>query len=246
MEKDKENIKKQKSSLEREMSSSKSGDEKELLTESDGNSSNWITESEVTVSQDTNSSGQSDKHTAQSTTQESDESQVLVENESDDSQVVVIAKSEEDVSNKQRQGSTKKEKPLGEGSRTERSRGNIPNSTGSRPYLRSHSGSWRNLRKRRQSKTEKISATLPSEEPFQANLSGGAKEVSKTKDPRQMVELPKISDGPDLAETSPTPAGSSQTGRISRSIENVISKLDRRSMSVLPQIGKSPSEGAVY
>ena len=240
-------MKKQKTTLEREisLSSSKSEDEKELLTESDGNSSNWITESEVTVSQDTLNSSQTDRDTTQPTA-ESDDSQVVVVNQSDDSQVVVIAKSEGGASNKQKQGNARKEKSLGDGSgsKNERSRGNIPNSTGSRPYLRSHSGSWRNLRKRRQSKTEKISANLPSEEPFQANLAAGAKEVVKPKDPRQTVELPKISDCQDLTEKSPSPPGSSsQPGRISRSIENVISKLDRRSMSVLPQIGKSSSEG---
>ena len=249
LEKDKENIKKQMTKLEKEtsLSSSKSEEEKELLTETDSNSSNWVTECEVTVSQDTSS--QSD---AKTTVSESDDSQVVVINESDDAQVVILPKAEEDPSKKQKQGQPKREKLVGDTNRHERSRGNIPNSTGSRPYLRSHSGSWRNLRKRRQSKIDKISATLPSEEPFQPNLSPAVKETVKSKDPRQTVELPKISDWQDQTDqTSPSPPAPSsalpaQTGRISRSIENVISKLDRRSMSVLPQIGKTPSEGKFY
>ena len=265
LEKDKENMKKQKTKLEKEMteislSSSKTDDEKELLTElteSDSNSSSkWITESELTVS-----------GSGQQSVSESDDSQVVVINESDDSQVVVIPSSEEDSNRKSKEGgnvNTKKEKSTKEKNKNERPRGNIPSSTAARPYLRSHSGSWRNLRKQRQAKIDKICPTLPSEEPFQANLTatpGGLREKEgglRTKDgrcpPAQVVELPRISDSQDNGDTSsPPPAASSSslpappsTGRISRSIENVISKLDRRSMSVLPHIGKTPSEGEHY
>ena len=241
-------MKKQKTKLEKEITeislgSSKTDDEKELLTElteSESNSSNWITESEVTIS-------------GQQTVSESDDSQVVVINESDDSQVVIIPTSEEDQNKKPRQSgnvTNRKEKSAKERNKNERPRGNIPSSTAARPYLRSHSGSWRNLRKQRTSKIDKISPNLPSEEPFQANLgaSGGLrdKEGPRTRDGRAahqvVVELPKISDSQDNGEpaSSPPPAAA---GRISRSIENVISKLDRRSMSVLPHIGKTPSEG---
>lgn len=249
LEKDKENIKKQKTKLEIEMteislSSSKTDDEKELLTElteSESNSSNWITESELTVS-----------GSGQQTVSESDDSQVVVINESDDSQVVIIPSSEEDSNKKPKLGgniSGKKEKSPKEKNKNERPRGNIPSSTAARPYLRSHSGSWRNLRKQRQSKIDKISPSLPSEEPFQANLAASSglreKEGGRTREgrvgPAQVVELPRISDCQDNGETSSSPPPAA--GRISRSIENVISKLDRRSMSVLPHIGKTPSEG---
>ena len=272
LEKDKENMKKQKTKLvekeitEISLSSSKTDDEKELLTElteSESNSSsNWITESELTVS-----------GSGQQTVSESDDSQVVVINESDDSQVVVIpsASSEEDSNRKSKEGGivapARREKSSKEvRNKNERPRGNIPSSTAARPYLRSHSGSWRNLRKPRQSKLDKICPTLPSEEPFQVSLapSGGSreKEGGRTRDGRgvqaQVVELPRISDSQDNGEPSsppPAPAGSTSSsslpappasGRISRSIENVISKLDRRSMSVLPHIGKTPSEGKAY
>ena len=251
LEKDKENMKKQKTSLEKEiltdiisLSSSKTDDEKELLTEltesETNSSSNWITESELTVS-----------GSAQQTVSESDDSQVVVINESDDSQVVIVPSSEEDSTRKPRPGgNNRKEKSPKEKNKNERPRGNIPSSTAARPYLRSHSGSWRNLRKQRGSKIDKISPTLPSEEPFQANLAASAgreKEGGRTREGRgggqaQVVELPRISDSQENGEpSSPPPAPGS--GRISRSIENVISKLDRRSMSVLPHIGKTPSEG---
>ena len=263
LEKDKENMKKQKTSLEKEiltdiisLSSSKTDDEKELLTEltesETNSSSNWITESELTVS-----------GSAQQTVSESDDSQVVVINESDDSQVVIVPSSEEDSTRKPRPGgNNRKEKSPKEKNKNERPRGNIPSSTAARPYLRSHSGSWRNLRKQRGSKIDKISPTLPSEEPFQANLAASAgreKEGGRTREGRgggqaQVVELPRISDCQDPGEENspppPPPAVSSSSlpappasGRISRSIENVISKLDRRSMSVLPHIGKTPSEG---
>ena len=181
---------------------------------------------------------------------ESDDPEVVVINESDDSQVVIIPKpAEESSSRKPRQDENTRKEKAGDSMKNERSRGNIPNSTSSRPYLRSHSGSWKNLRKRRQSKVDKISATFPSDEPFQATLKTGVKEALKPTEERQQMELPKISDqteknqGSQGSSSLPSPA---QSGRISRSIENVISKLDRRSMSVLPQIGKTPSEGTFY
>jgi len=143
------------------------------------------------------------------------------------------------------------------GPTNERSRGNIPSSTG-RSILRSHSGTWRKLGRRQKQSKEKISTSLPSEEPFQPNLiQPSTKEAAKPSDDK-VVELPKLP--PDqLSTSSSTPIrnrspsspplppvrtpGSppSQPGstRVSRSIEHVISKLDRRSMSVLPQIGKS-------
>ena len=52
---------------------------------------------------------------------------------------------------------------------SERSRGNIPSSTG-RSNLRSHSGTWRKLGRTQKQSKEKISTSLPSEEPFQPNL----------------------------------------------------------------------------
>ena len=147
------------------------------------------------------------------------------------------------------------------GPTNERSRGNIPSSTG-RSILRSHSGTWRKLGRRQKQSKEKITTSLPSEEPFQPNLiQHSNKDAGKPNDD-QVVELPKLP--PDqLSTSSSTPArnrspsspplppvrtpGSppSQPGstRVSRSIEHVISKLDRRSMSVLPQIGKSSPDG---
>ena len=198
-----------------------------------------------------------------------------VVSESDDNQVIVVPSQplqsqesldkeqkikEEGVKNIPKQEKTKKTKDVE--SKTERSRGNIPNSTGSKPYLRSHSGSWKNLRKRRQSKSDKISASLPSEQPFQPNLSHNKDPGSKSKESNvKQVELPQlveeasiINPSPGSPSLPPVPVLSSSTslqsvtlpastGRISRSIENVISKLDRRSMSVLPQIGKMSPEG---
>ena len=259
----KQKTKQEKQLTEISLSSSKTDDEKELLTElteSESNSSsNWITESEVTVS-----------GSAQQTVSESDDSQVVVISQSDDSEVVIIPSSEEDSNKKPMSGgnvtNARKEKSPKEKNKNERPRGNIPSSTAARPYLRSHSGSWRNLRKQRQSKMDKISASLPSEEPFQANLTASAggsreREGGRTREgrgpPAQVVELPRISDSQDNRETSsppppqPPPASSSSlpappaSARVSRSIENVISKLDRRSMSVLPHIGKTPSEGNI-
>ena len=144
---------------------------------------------------------------------------------------------------------------------SERSRGNIPSSTG-RSILRSHSGTWRKLGRRQKQSKEKISTSLPSEEPFQPNLvQHSVKDPVKIND-EKVVELPKLP-VEQLSNSSSTPIGNrspsspplppvrapgtppSQPGstRVSRSIENVISKLDRRSISVLPQIGKTSPDG---
>ena len=144
---------------------------------------------------------------------------------------------------------------------SERSRGNIPSSTG-RSILRSHSGTWRKLGRRHKQSKEKISTSLPSEEPFQPNLvQHSVKEPVKINDDKA-VELPKLPveqlstssstsvrnrspSSPPLPPVRPPGTPPSQPGstRVSRSIENVISKLDRRSMSVLPQIGKTSPDG---
>jgi len=197
-----------------------------------------------------------------------------VVSESDDNQVIVVPSQpiqcqeslekepkvkQEGVKNITKQEKFKKTKDVE--SKTEGSRGNIPNSTGSKPYLRSHSGSWKNLRKRRQSKSDKISASLPSEQPFQPNLSHNKEALKSKESNMKPVELPQLVEEAGVSNPSPgspslppVPVLSSSTslqsvtlpvstGRISRSIENVISKLDRRSMSVLPQIGKMSPEG---
>ena len=144
---------------------------------------------------------------------------------------------------------------------SERSRGNIPSSTG-RSILRSHSGTWRKLGRRQKQSKEKISTSLPSEEPFQPNLvQHSVKDPVKIND-EKVVELPKLPveqlstssstpirnrspSSPPLPPVRPPGTPPSQPGstRVSRSIENVISKLDRRSISVLPQIGKSSPDG---
>ena len=286
-EKDKENKKKVKNMKTKGMSSKKSSsemDEKDILTDTDG-SSNWVTESQVTISnnnEDGNHTNTEDHSEAKAPPEDNktDEGSMVdikslsdtytVVSESDDNHVVLVpdapitsAKVTETEGAEDKFDS--KNGP-DNNSKTERPRGDIPNSTGAKPYLRSHSGSWKNLRKRRQLKSDKISASLPIEQPFQPNLS----QISKRQPLKQKddinhsndkpVELPKLKDEPQVSanvdksevlESSPLPPVSStpaslpasaSSGRISRSIENVISKLDRRSMSVLPHIGKSESD----
>ena len=265
-------------------------EEKELLTETDNNSSNWVTESEITVSQTNEESTNVVTTTDGNSSDSKDEAAVVLKDdegslnevnsitdtytvvsESDDHQVVVVPSQpiqsqeslekvkEEGVKIIPKQEKTKKTKDVE--SKTERSRGNIPNSTGSKPYLRSHSGSWKNLRKRRQSKSDKISASLPSEQPFQPNLAHNKDPLRSKESNMKQAELPQLVEEATLSNPSPgspslppVPVLSSSTslqsaslpastGRISRSIENVISKLDRRSMSVLPQIGKMSPDG---
>ena len=268
-------------------------EEREVLTETDNNSSNWITESEMTVTQNNEDSSNLVTTTTEYTSDEIKEDDVdaavrdvegslnelnsitdtyTVVSESDDNQVIVVPnqhlpmqsqeKGEGTTKNVFKQEKIKKSKDVE--SKTERSRGNIPNSTGSKPYLRSHSGSWKNLRKRRQSKSDKISASLPSEKPFQPNLSYNKDHTKPKENNIKQVELPQLVE--DSSSSNPCPESSSlptvpvlsssaslqsvtlpaSTGRISRSIENVISKLDRRSMSVLPQIGKMSPEGKMF
>ena len=285
-EKDKENKKKVKNMKSKGMSSKKSSsetDEKDILTDTDG-SSNWVTESQVTISnnnEDNNHTNTEDYSKAKAPPEDNktDEGSMVdikslsdtytVVSESDDNHVIVVpdapitsAKATETVGAEDKYDS---KNGSDNNSKTERPRGDIPNSTGAKPYLRSHSGSWKNLRKRRQSKSDKISASLPTEQPFQPNLSqiSTKRQALKHKDDinnDKSVELPKLKDEPqvsanseksDASESPPLPPVSStpaslpasaSSGRISRSIENVISKLDRRSMSVLPHIGKSESD----
>ena len=265
------NLRKEKSSS---LKSSFEVDEKEILTDTDNSSSNWVTQSQMTVSDVSEStSGEKMTETKNELNQEEGSTADIksltdtytVVSESDDNLVIVVseqtnAKSHVTEECEQSLAEEKQEAEV----KTERSRGNIPNSTGSKPYLRSHSGSWKTHRKRRQSKSDKISASLPAEQPFQANLSQTIiRESQKLKNcgNPKLVELPKLNDdqghqgrasassSPPLPPVSPSTSpqqfvgASSGSGRVSRSIENVISKLDRRSMSVLPQIGKSDSEG---
>ena len=269
------NLKKEKSSS---VKSSSDVEEKEILTDTDNSSSNWVTQSQVTVSDNTESG---EKRTEEKFNNEDGSTTDIksltdtytVVSESDDNHVIVVPEQGNDIYQKEKDCEqnldeipTKDTDKVECEQKTERSRGNIPISTGSKPYLRSHSGSWKTHRRRRQSKTDKISASLPAEQPFQANLSQSTpRDQLKNSDSggSKHVEFPKLNEekgsnhptrdtasaSPPLPPVSsstasiPPPRPSTGTGRISRSIENVISKLDRRSMSVLPQIGKSDSEG---
>ena len=280
-EKDKENkkmknMKKEKSSS---LKSSSDVEEREILTDTDTSSSNWITQSQATVS-DTSEIVDKRNETEDKNTKDGSTTDIksltdtyTVVSESDDNHVIVVPDNEKAIIEAPTacepdldEVPTKDTDKVYSETKTERSRGNIPISTGSKPFLRSHSGSWKNHRKRRPTKTDKISASLPVDQPFQANLSqnnpreqhrdadcGGAKNVEfpklmedkggnhTTRDTASASPpLPPVSSS---AASIPPPRPSTGTGRISRSIENVISKLDRRSMSVLPQIGKSDSEG---
>ena len=167
-------------------------------------------------------------------------------------------------SRKRTQDETQKRKnngTNGKGSSKERPRGNIPSSTG-RSILRSHSGTWRKFgRKQKQSK-ETINTDLPPEEPFKPNIDDQAEEQSPKNDDK-IIELPRLPvehlstssstpirnrspSSPPLPPVSTAGTPTSQPGstRVSRSIESVISRLDRRSMSVLPQIGKNSPDGS--
>lgn len=269
------NLKKEKSSS---LKSSSDVEEKEILTDTDISSTNWVTQSQVTVSDNSESA---EKRTEEKFNNEDGSTTDIksltdtytVVSESDDNHVIVVPEKGNDIYQKEKDCEqnldeipTKDTGKVDSEPKTERARGNIPISTGSKTYLRSHSGSWKTHRRRRQSKTDKISASLPVEQPFQANLSqstprdqlrnsdnGGSKHVEFPKLNEEKGSNPPTRDTasaspplPPVSSTTasiPPPRPSTGTGRISRSIENVISKLDRRSMSVLPQIGKSDSEG---
>ena len=271
------NFKKDKSSS---LKSSSDVEEKEILTDTDNSSSNWVTQSQVTVS-DSSENGEKRAETQEKFNNDEGSTADIksltdtytVVSESDDNHVVVVSKQANETYQEDKyleqnldEIPTKDTDKIESEPKTERSRGNIPISTGSKPYLRSHSGSWKTHRRRRQSKTDKISASLPADQPFQANLSQSTpRDQLKGLDSggSKHVEFPKLNEEKgnnhptrDTASASPPlppvssstasispPRPSTGTGRISRSIENVISKLDRRSMSVLPQIGKSDSEG---
>ena len=229
-------------------------DEKDLSTET--NSSNWITVSENTVSGKDNKEDISEKVVDKDCSEgsltdiKSLTGTYTVSESDDNNQVVVVpehvVKTEECVR-------VEAEKPLETSSsnKTERTRANIPSCTSSKPYLRSHSGNWKNHRKKRQTKTDnKISASLPVDQPFQPNLKHSSSKENKEhggKDDRKSLSsgsppLPQVVTSSSSTGSSSSLTASSTT-RISRSIENVISKLDRRSVSVLPQIGKSSPEG---
>ena len=260
------NLKKEKSSS---LKSSSDVEEKEILTDTDNSSSNWVTQSQLTISDNSETAEKPEDKLSNKDGSTTDIKSLTdtytVVSESDDNHVIVVADKKANELNLDEVPTRDTEK-VEDDPKTERSRGNVPLSTGSKPYLRSHSGSWRTHRKRRQSKTDKISASLPVDQPFQANLSQSTpREQPKQTDSgiEKNVEFPKLNEekgsnpptrdtasaSPPLPPVSsstasmPPPRPSTGTGRISRSIENVISKLDRRSMSVLPQIGKSDSEG---
>ena len=220
-----------------------------------------------------------------------EESDCILDNESlkdsDDRQVIVVESEptepdSKDTNSKETPDITSKEEAKNEGAAknsqdqplkrkstgakgkvppSERSRGNIPSSTG-RSILRSHSGTWRKLGRTQKQSKEKISTSLPSEEPFQPNLvKHSVKDPVKIND-EKVVELPKLPveqlptssstpirnispSSPPLPPVRPPGTPPSQPGstRVSRSIENVISKLDKRSISVLPHIGKTSPNG---
>ena len=219
-------------------------EERELITETETDSSSWITESQDTITKHSEEETQTNKSEGSMTDIKSLTGTYTLASESDDSNVVVVPPLKETVAKK----------------REDRTRGNIPNTTISKPYLRSHSGSWRNHRKKKPNKNEKITVSHPVEQPFQPNLRHTVKREqnnnAKESDSKSSVELPKLKDDqinrsnsssenppdvliPGLQSTAKT----TSTTRISRSIENVISKLDRRSISVLPQIGKTSPDG---
>ena len=253
--------------------------EKELILESDSSStSNWVTESEATIS---NRSEEVVNCTLEKLEIEGETSSIkegenkkeqtdcILNNDPDDGQVIFVESEPKEEGKNEAAAKNSQDQPLkrkstgakGKVPPSERSRGNIPSSTG-RSILRSHSGTWRKLGRRQKQSKEKISTSLPSEEPFQPNLvKHSVKDPVKIND-EKVVELPKLpveqlsnSSSTPIRNRSPsspplppvrapgTPPSQPGSTRVSRSIENVISKLDRRSMSVLPQIGKTSPDG---
>ena len=180
-----------------------------MITETD--SSNWITESQVTVSRQSTEETQPNKSEGSLTDIKSLTGTYTLASESDDNLVVTVppVQSVHELTSE-----TESDKPSTEmvmKKREDRTRANIPNTTASKPYLRSHSGSWKTHRKKRPTKNEKITVSLPVDQPFQPNLKHSMKRESnnnsKELDNKSSVELPKLKDdsnGRISAPESPT------------------------------------------